>query len=100
MVSLGDKLKMLRKKNNLTQQQVAERLNVSKAVVSSYELSNRSPSFQTLVKIANLYNVTTDFLLGINKRKMIDITNLTSEQADIIEKLVQEFEKSNIRQNM
>lgn len=100
MVSLGDKLKMLRKKNNLTQQQVAERLNVSKAVVSSYELSNRSPSFQTLVKIANIYNVTTDFLLGINKRKMIDITNLTSEQADIIEKLVQEFEKSNIRQNM
>lgn len=100
MVSLGDKLKMLRKKNNLTQQQVAERLNVSKAVVSSYELSNRSPSFQTLVKIANIYNVTTDFLLGINKRKMIDITNLTSEQADIIEKLVQEFEKSNTRQNM
>ena len=100
MVSLGDKLKMLRKKNNLTQQQVAERLNVSKAVVSSYELSNRSPSFQTLVKIANIYNVTTDFLLGINKRKMIDITNLTPEQADIIEKLVQEFEKSNIRQNM
>lgn len=100
MVSLGDKLKMLRKKNNLTQQQVTERLNVSKAVVSSYELSNRSPSFQTLVKIANIYNVTTDFLLGINKRKMIDITNLTSEQADIIEKLVQEFEKSNIRQNM
>ena len=100
MVSLGDKLKMLRKKNNLTQQQVAERLNVSKAVVSSYELSNRSPSFQTLVKITNIYNVTTDFLLGINKRKMIDITNLTSEQADIIEKLVQEFEKSNTRQNM
>lgn len=95
MVGLGDKLKELRKEKNLTQQQVADRINVSKAVISSYELSNRSPSYQTLVKIANLYKVSADYLLGMDERKVIDVTDLTAEQIELLEKLTLEFERSN-----
>lgn len=95
MVGLGDKLKELRKEKNLTQQQVADRVNVSKAVISSYELSNRSPSYQTLVKIANLYKVSADYLLGMDERKVIDVTDLTAEQIELLEKLTLEFERSN-----
>ena len=65
MHTLGIRLRELRKKQGLTQTQVAERLGVSKAVVSSYEVASRCPSYDILIKLATLYNVSTDYLLGL-----------------------------------
>lgn len=82
--SLGDKLKLLRKQKGLTQLQVAKRIGVSKAVISNYELSNRTPPYEILIKLAKLYNVSTDYLLGIDDRKTIDISGLTERQISAI----------------
>lgn len=94
MVDLGKRLKELRKKRKLTQQQVAERIWVSKAMVSAYELSIRTPSYEVLIKLAKLFGVTTDYLLGLENiddipRKTIDLSNLTDEEQRIIIDLVE-----------
>ena len=53
MQELGKRIKELRENAGLTQQQLAERVWVSKAAISNYELFERNPSLETLVNIAN-----------------------------------------------
>lgn len=93
MPELGNRLKALRLKHNLTQAQVAERLGISKAVVSSYEVASRYPSYDVLVKLAFMYGVTTDFLLGLDNRKMIDVSTLTPNQINAIEAVISSYKK-------
>lgn len=54
MIDLGQRLKDLRKAKGLTQQQVADRVWVTKAMISSYELSTRAPSYEVLIKLSKL----------------------------------------------
>ncbi len=66
MILFKEKLKELRIENKLSQQELAAQLNVSQRSISSWETGFRQPDFETLEKIAKLFNVTTDYLLGIS----------------------------------
>lgn len=94
MMDLGKRLKDLRKEKGLTQQQVADRIWTSKAVISSYELGNRIPSYDVLIKLAKLFGVSTDYLLGVEPRKVINVENLTDKQITLVTQLVKEIEKN------
>jgi len=91
MVDLGQKLKDLRKARGLTQLQVAERVGISKAMVSSYELSTRQPSYDILIRLALLFGVSTDHLLGIDRKQTLDVSGLTETQIHLLEQLTQEL---------
>lgn len=58
------RLNALRCENNLTLQDVADYLSVNKATISYYEQGKRVPSFNKLVKLGELFNVSLDYLLG------------------------------------
>ena len=66
-MTFGERLKSLRNKRSLTQSQLGEKLNVTKASISGYENDTRSPDKDTLVKIVKIFGVTTDYLLGIDE---------------------------------
>jgi len=83
-VNFGDKLKMLRNGQKMTQQQLATRLGVAKSVVSYYESGDRFPSYDVLIKIARTFHVTTDYLLDIERRRVLDVSDLTEEQITVI----------------
>lgn len=55
-----------RKRLDLTQEELAEKLNISQKSISKYETGARKPSFETLTEMAKLFNVSTDYLLGIS----------------------------------
>lgn len=93
MVDLGKRLKDLRKSKGLTQQQVADRVWVTKAMISSYELSARSPSYEVLIKLSKLFGVTTDYLLGVESSRRINTDGLTDAQINLINTLIEEFKK-------
>ncbi|WP_199427066.1 helix-turn-helix domain-containing protein [Thermaerobacillus caldiproteolyticus] len=61
---LGDRLKKLRLEKKLTQEELGKRINVTKVSISGYENGNRTPDTETLQKLADFFNVTTDYLLG------------------------------------
>jgi transcriptional regulator with XRE-family HTH domain len=61
---LGERLKKLRIDKKLTQEQLGEKINVTKVSISGYENGNRSPDTETLQRLANYFNVSTDYLLG------------------------------------
>ena len=79
----------------MTQRQLAERLGVTRALISSYETDIRLPSFDILVKLAALFNVTTDYLLTMEKRRFLDISGLTDAQAAAITDIANQFLQSN-----
>ena len=89
MVDFGAVLRGLRQDAGLTQQQLAQRLGVTKSVVSYYELSERSPSPEVLVKLAGIFHVTTDYLLGIEHGgKTVDVSGLDSEDIQAVQHVV------------
>lgn len=80
---LSEKLKELRDNKNYKQNELIDYLGISQATLSNYETGRRMPSYETLIKIAKFYNVTTDYLLGheINKNENIDKLTLEEKRA-------------------
>ena len=64
-----DKLRQARIDCGMTQEEVAEELHIKRVNLSNYETGRREPDLETLAQLANLYGVTTDWLLGIGKMK-------------------------------
>ncbi len=67
-------LKTLREEKNITQADIASKLGISRPAYTNYERGTRNPDFDTLIKISNLFDVSTDYLLGVetkdfNKKK-------------------------------
>lgn len=91
----GEIFKKLRKNNSLTQKELGGYLGLSKAVVSKYENGMGYPTFDMLIRIAEYFGVTTDYLLGVSKGKTVDVSELTDSQVDTIHKLITEFHKAN-----
>lgn len=87
-MDFGNKLKELRLQAGLTQKQLSERIGVTKSVISFYELRERTPSPDILIKLSNVFHVTTDYLLGIEHERVLDVSDLTSEQIEVIETMI------------
>ena len=66
-MTLGERLTCLRKQKNLSQEEVANRLNVSRQTISKWELDQSLPDFDKIVPICNLYEITSDELLNGTK---------------------------------
>jgi transcriptional regulator with XRE-family HTH domain len=89
MVNLADRLKGLRNASGLTQRQVAQRLGLVPSAVCAYENGSRLPSYGVLVRLAGLFHVSTDYLLGLENTPRMDLSGLTQEEAEAIFRLAQ-----------
>ncbi len=88
MVNMGEKLKSLRIDKKMTQKQVADRIGLAISAVSSYESGSRYPSYDVLLKLARIFHVSTDYLLGITETRNIDATGLNDDEINMISQLV------------
>ncbi len=71
----AERLKSLRKEQNLTQQKIAEKLNISRGSYAQWEAQRTQPSSKSLETLADFFNVSTDYLLGnsnIKDQKQFD----------------------------
>ncbi len=96
MVDFGSTLKKLRLQEGLTQQQLADSLGVTKSVISYYELQERYPSPEMLTKLASIFHVTTDFLLGLEKNVTLDLSGLDEEDIVTVKRLVTSLKNKNL----
>ena len=95
MVNFGEKLRTLRKAAGMTQTDLANWLHVTKSVVSYYELLERSPSPDVLIKLSDILHVTTDYLLGITHRKMLDVSDLSDDDVRLLMLTIETLRKKN-----
>lgn len=91
----GENFKKLRKSRNITQKELGAKIGLSKAVVSKYENGMGYPTYDVLIRIAQYFGVTTDYLLGVASGKTVDVSTLTHSQIDAIHRLIAEFNKAN-----
>lgn len=96
----GNRLKELRIQSGMTQKQLAEKIGITKSVISFYELRERTPSPEILVKLAAEFKVSSDYLLGIEKGKSLDISGLDKEDEKIVKMIVDQLRKKNYRTNI
>jgi transcriptional regulator with XRE-family HTH domain len=92
---MGEKLKSLRIEKKLTQKQVADRIGLAISAVSSYESGTRYPSYDSLVKLAHMFHVSTDYLLGMTDKRYIDSTGLDDSDVELVSQLVEKLRKNN-----
>jgi len=97
ILALNENIKKLRVARGLNQVEFAKILGVSKQCVSNWENDNVMPSIEMLVKIADFFNVTTDYVLGRNEKKYLDVSGLTDEQISHISLIVSDITKLNVR---
>lgn len=94
-MNFGKRLKTLRIKKKLTQQQLADLLGLTKSVISAYENGLRYPAYDVLIKISRIFKVSTDFLLGVEIKREIDTSGLTDEQVEALIELIDTIRNSN-----
>ena len=70
-LKLPDKIKFLRKKNNLTQAKLSDLLEIERRQIYRYEIGEAKPSVENLKKLADIFKVTTDFLLDDSDESLI-----------------------------
>ena len=95
MVNFGLRLKALRKEAGMTQSELAAQLNITKSVISYYELSERTPSPDVLIKLSAIFHVSADYLLGIEHRKMIDVSDLSEDDIKFLIVSIETLRKKN-----
>lgn len=93
-MSLGKRLKIEREKRNWSQKYVAEKIGITNTVLSNYERDYRDPDTETLKRLADLYEVSVDSLLGrSNSNKLPELT--PRDERDIaknLEKIINNLE--------
>lgn len=99
IAKFSKRLRELRLNNKLRQDQVASLVGVNKNAISTYENDARQPSFEILVRLADLYRVSTDYLLGRTNTRSVDLSGLTEDEAAIVSELVESMRRKNEKLN-
>lgn len=85
-MSFKDKLKLLRKEQNLTQEELAKVLNYTRTAVSGYESGRNEPSYDVLKTLSEYFDVSIDYLLGKTEDRKSDKL-ISQEKKEILERL-------------
>ncbi|EAC5167531.1 XRE family transcriptional regulator [Listeria monocytogenes] len=101
----GNRLKQLRKNNNKTQEDISKILGISRGAYSHIENGRNEPDMETLVKLADIFEVSTDYLLGKSNNGLVDIiaahidSNATEEDIKEILAYIEEKRKEHANEN-
>lgn len=90
----GERVKKVRKSMKLTQVQFSKMLGVSKQTVSNWENDEAVPGIDLLKKIAEKCDVTTDYLLELDQRYILNVDDLPIEYVAHIQQIVNDLKKS------
>lgn len=90
MNTFGERLRQLRTERNLHQSELGELLELSPSAIGSYERNLREPSYSHLVKMADLFNVSTDFLL-CRTNERLTVADYTAQDTFSLDALLKDF---------
>lgn len=90
-MTLNENIRQLRMARNLSQVDLAKALGVTKQSISNWENNNIQPSIDMLIHLAKFFSVSTDYLLGLEQRKYIEISGLTDQQLAHISAIINDI---------
>lgn len=90
----GFRLRKLRESKQLSQTDVAKRLNVSRSTISGYESNTTTPSLEQFTRLAILYNTSLDYMMGLENRTCFYLDGLNKQQQQTILDIVNRLKQS------
>lgn len=89
-MNFANRLKQLRKENNLTQEELAQKISKTRSTIAGYETERKEPDYETLVLLAKYFNVSLDYLMGVS-----DVRNpyINDKDLDEVDKFLLELKK-------
>ncbi len=72
MLNIGERITQLRKQHNISQEELANRAQVSRTIIGNYERNANTPSIEVLIKLARVFNVSVDYMIGEGKLSDLD----------------------------
>lgn len=91
------RIKQLREEKGLTQTELAKRLGITRSSVNAWEMGISVPSTQYIVELAEMFRVSTDYLLGVEFTATIDVGGLTQEDVQLVHEIVEHLKEKNRR---
>ncbi|WP_432661811.1 helix-turn-helix domain-containing protein [Wukongibacter baidiensis] len=91
-MTLGEKIRLLRETKKMTHDDLAKLLNVGRSTISNYERNYRKPDIDMLKRIASVFNVTTDYLLGITENPNNKLTDEANKQ--LVDEIIEIYIKN------
>lgn len=81
---VAEKIKNLREGCGWTQSELAKRLGLTRSAINAWEMGLSVPSTQYIVELANTFKVSTDYLLGLDAKVVLDITDLSEDERQVV----------------
>lgn len=85
---IADRIKTLREQQNKTQTELAKQLGITRSSVNAWEMGISVPSTQYIVELANIFQVSTDYLLGVNTTSSISVAGLSDKDIELIHSII------------
>lgn len=92
---IADRIKALREQQNITQAELSRQLGITRSSVNAWELGISIPSTQYVVELAAIFRVSTDYLLGVGSTMSVNVSGLTDEDIQVVQKLIYHLRSKN-----
>ena len=100
MVLFGKKLKMARIRAGLTQEELAEKVGISRGSIARYELGEMEPKLENLISLSEILDISTDYLLGLSRINQQIAARLSDEAICALDKFIKAIQRSNNTERM
>ena len=98
MFDFGLRIRTLREQYKMSQEELGRKVGRSKSVISSYENNIKVPPLEILTQIAVIFNVSLDYLVGIDKCEMISLDGLSDDQKNSVKRLIEIYKDNSKKQ--
>ena len=85
---VADNIKALREQNGFTQSDLAKKLGITRSSVNAWEMGISVPSTQYVVELANIFKVSTDFLLGVKSTATVNVDGLSEKDVQLVNAVI------------
>ena len=85
---IADRIKVLREQNDLTQSDLAKRLGITRSSVNAWELGISVPSTQYIVELAQIFKVSTDYLLCVDNTATVSVEGLSEKDVQLVNSII------------
>ena len=85
---VADRIKRLREQYGITQSELAKQLGITRSSVNAWEMGISTPSTQYIIELASIFDVSTDFLLGVENTVSINVSGLSDKDIELINSIV------------
>ena len=85
---IADRIRSLREQNKKTQTEIAKQLGITRSSVNAWVMGISIPSTQYIVELANIFHVSTDYLLGISSTATVSVAGLSDKDIELINRII------------